>query len=521
MKKIIAVILSVLIVASLCGCGLVINTRPMDNNVPEKSIDGKEVSKFPVNSTDFLDIGIYTEYKYEYDYDYQTTLYEGEHDFVLLGKEDKKKYPELEKTLKKFNADNLNNFEITSAEYTGTAKEMVSYGSGFFGPYSSNTSISVMRADDTVLSLLVNYSDYMGGAHGMYGHSGENFDPKTGKSLSLEDVCSDIERLGEIVYEKLMTEYSDEYFFDVESVIEESVNEKSFAWTINNYGVNIYFQPYEIAAYAAGSFNILVSFDEYGEIFNSKYTKTADTYIMELGLYGTTFDLDKTDGVTDSIDYYLNRGEYDEYTGITFEINDKTFSFEDLYFFEADVYLAHMGDGVDKNYLIVNLVEEEGWDTIWICTIDSSGIEVVDELEGNGFWWDNSGRYCKNSPLDPYSIKLGKRVDCLSTMEAVREYYLDTDSNMLVPKTTDYSLDVSHKLTSLIDLEVTILSEEKKEVIPAGTKFAFLATDDHSYVDFTLPDGRECRVTIDLSSWPYLVNGMDENQCFEGMLYAG
>jgi len=36
-----------------------------------------------------------------------------------------------------------------------------------------------------------------------------------------------------------------------------------------------------------------------------------------------------------------------------------------------------------------------------------------------------------------------------------------------------------------------------------------------------LEDGRECRVTVEMSTWPRTVNGIAEEDCFEGILYAG
>jgi hypothetical protein len=40
-------------------------------------------------------------------------------------------------------------------------------------------------------------------------------------------------------------------------------------------------------------------------------------------------------------------------------------------------------------------------------------------------------------------------------------------------------------------------------------------------VDMYLEDGRECRVEVEHRDWQHYVNGIDEYECFDGILYAG
>ena len=76
-------------------------------------------------------------------------------------------------------------------------------------------------------------------------------------------------------------------------------------------------------------------------------------------------------------------------------------------------------------------------------------------------------------------------------------------------------------MTSLVDLEVEILGEDEPEIIKAGEEFEFYRTDNETYVDMKLSDGRICRLKVDCSRWPYKVNGIDSEECFDGMMYAG
>ena len=40
-------------------------------------------------------------------------------------------------------------------------------------------------------------------------------------------------------------------------------------------------------------------------------------------------------------------------------------------------------------------------------------------------------------------------------------------------------------------------------------------------LDVKLEDGRKCRIEVDMSEWPKLINGIPEEECFDGILYAG
>ena len=65
------------------------------------------------------------------------------------------------------------------------------------------------------------------------------------------------------------------------------------------------------------------------------------------------------------------------------------------------------------------------------------------------------------------------------------------------------------------------LEAEETEEVPAGTEFHFLRTDNESYVDMKMDDGRDCRVHVEFDGWERTVNGISEYDAFDGILYAG
>ena len=56
-------------------------------------------------------------------------------------------------------------------------------------------------------------------------------------------------------------------------------------------------------------------------------------------------------------------------------------------------------------------------------------------------------------------------------------------------------------------------------VIPAGTKLTLYRTDGSSLVDLKAGDILY-RIEVDHSEWPYTINGVEEEEYFDGIMYA-
>ena len=56
--------------------------------------------------------------------------------------------------------------------------------------------------------------------------------------------------------------------------------------------------------------------------------------------------------------------------------------------------------------------------------------------------------------------------------------------------------------------------------VPAGTIYDFERTDGMTYVDMLTNDGSRCRLYT-TNQWPPTVNGMDAQNCFEMLGFAG
>jgi hypothetical protein len=129
---------------------------------------------------------------------------------------------------------------------------------------------------------------------------------------------------------------------------------------------------------------------------------------------------------------------------------------------------------------------------------------------------------------DPTQIRMEKSADVLGTYRVSRMYAVEDDGTM-TPKEELYT--VLHQenwpgdLVSLIAISAPRVEEDGTlgavEEIPAGTTFRHYRTDGETFADMILEDGRVYRIETDHSEWPYTVNGMDEGEIFEGIMYAG
>ncbi|QTN38416.1 DUF3298 domain-containing protein [Cryomorphaceae bacterium] len=124
-------------------------------------------------------------------------------------------------------------------------------------PWTHKESLSIRRLDEHVLTLEREYSEYSGGAHGRHETHYYNFDVATGDTLLLDDLIKPGAR--EAVEALVDFHYREQQGIDAEaSLIDEAgLNVASIPLTENfaldEKGIRFFYNPYEIAAYAAGA----------------------------------------------------------------------------------------------------------------------------------------------------------------------------------------------------------------------------------------------------------------------------
>ncbi len=148
--------------------------------------------------------------------------------------------------------------------------------------YAQTVEPDVIFANQNVVSLLsLNYS-YTGGAHGNYGYDAQTFDLTTGRELGLEDLVKP-EHLREFyqrVSVMLLKNNRDLIFEEFAKDIQQFLDDRKPTttqsqreqygrlknWYLVEDGIVFFYNPYEIAPYAAGIQEVRISFTDWDDL---------------------------------------------------------------------------------------------------------------------------------------------------------------------------------------------------------------------------------------------------------------
>ena len=198
----------------------------------------------------------------------------------------KAQYPKLARALAEYNTALTRQAMTMRERSTAQAREQRSNMREYFHAYYSNNDLIVRRADSVVFSVLDDSADYLGGAHGMYGWVGVNFDVETGKRLTISDVCTNADGLVTTILEQLRAEYDERGFYEnLDEKIMELVAEDTINFVIEPRGVTFIFNPYAIAPYASGMMVTTILFSEQPSLFKAKYRQAPKAFAQTLDFY--------------------------------------------------------------------------------------------------------------------------------------------------------------------------------------------------------------------------------------------
>lgn len=477
---------------------------------------------------------------YYKDDDYSNKLVEMKYGVIALTGEDEKRYPELAQVLKKLSEENKNtiltDYENLKSQAEDDLKAAKEGGYEVYTPYSTECSFYVNRADNRVLSLGKSGYDYWGGAHGTGYSTGCNYNARTGEELRIQDVVTDVDTFAGLieakVYESGLTR--DDLFLDEEETLKDYIlkaaADHTLNWEITNEGVTVWFNPYEISYYAAGMPSGSVSFAGHPEVFSDYYAETARTYVYAIeGLDVSDIDFGG-DGKADELSVWASMDEYGTYEALKVSMNGVETG-KDIWAYSYDPYILHTADG--KNYLYVICGSDNDYRMLEVFDLNGSSAVYVGEVNNCGLRAQlldaSSYLYGEELLTDPENFYLESRMEVLSTYSASRRYHVGADG-MPVADEDFYQVDTStyewrEALTAKKDVPCVQVAEDgsvtaDNAVIPAGTKLTLYRTDGSSLVDLKAGDTLY-RIEVDHSEWPYTINGIEEEEYFDGIMYAG
>ena len=284
-------------------------------------------------------------------------------------------HPNLAKAVDKKFSEIVKGFNKTANEFVKEADEAndsnslnedVENDEDMVFNYSYYIYAEVTRADSQIFSVKLTQEIYTGGAHGSHVVDGYVFDSKTGELLSLEQMGVDsnvvrdfvldtIESSDDSAKEMLFDEYKESIDTDFENP------EDSLGIWLDNRGVVVAFQEYDIAPYAAGLVQFTVPYSQLS-VFNKEYIPTEDSYysfeLSNLGLVERV-DLDG-DGQLEDMSlvctYIPDNNGFSTYTLNVNDISSEIISGEkpDGYSY-ATAYFVHRKDG---NFIMTSMSGE-------------------------------------------------------------------------------------------------------------------------------------------------------------------
>ena len=356
-----------------------------DSGVTNPFPDVKEET--PVTETHILKLNKKIWSEYEWSDKYRIPLAESEHSAILLEEEEAGRYPELAATLKKIAKSVEDNWKEEYAQLKESAKEMISQGAEGFEPLVSTLDAQVRRADTAVVSVLTDSYLYNGFNGGYRGFWGGNYDTETGKELHFLNVVTNLDKFVDVVENELYSTVGVDALYSetiIAAYFEEYIDD-GIHWVLDYNGVTVYFCEGEIASSGVGTLTVTVPFAEYPELFNEKYTRVPDLYMValpqksvfytDLNGNGSCEELTVTDRYDAENTFYATVDIYTEETLYT----------ESFWAYDCETYYVKNADG--KHYLYL-FTELETQMYLYVYEITSKTISKVGEADLTPFYED-------------------------------------------------------------------------------------------------------------------------------------
>ena len=552
-KKLLVGLLTCAMVVSLGACGGTDTGSETLNQNNSKEDTTVEVDENETASS--MKVVICNKNYYEYDDEIETNLFSGSVEGVVLADESKDAYPKLYESLESAWEEKLKsgdeNAETMASDARSLYDEMLSYDTdmSYFMSYESDQEANVCRADEKVLSYRVGFSEFMGGAHGMYGNGGYTYDVQTGNELKLSDVITDLDAYGNLLYERVASDYShvlEEYddASQVQDMILEEVKGDVTNWVLEADGIVYFFNPYDIASYAAGAQTVKISYNEAKEIFNedylpdenNAYITSGDEFIFDWDSDGDLNYLTVTQHYDDSADGdYGIEGNYNGFS-INENYEEVAALAEDIYLYSIKAYMVYFPDATP--YLLVDCGTENDYHVLVVCDMsDGKATEVgrYDVKQGVLDYDSDTGVSKIYAYTDLNALEMTEHFDRLSTYDAGGEYQFLEDGTLSA--LSEYAhikewIRDSFELTTLKDITADVVNEDGEVIesdiqISAGEKLSIYRTaypSDamESSVDCLLEDGRIVRFEyVSDGEGNRTVSGENEADIFDGIMYAG
>ena len=455
-------------------------------------------------------------YNHEWDDETNTELASSRSPKITMTEGRKAKYPELAEAFKELNEKTKTRADETFQQLLSDAKERRGEDPEYQTPFSDTEEYYVTRQDENIVSILGMYSGYTGGAHGYYGYRTVNFDTKTGDALKLTDLVLDGDAFKALVKEAVTSSYPETEEDLVNRYFDETAPD-DLLWTAGYEGITCYFDPYTLGPYAIGSQTVLIPYAGNEQLFSDPVKDVPENFGVDIPLYERV----KIGGHELSV---YGSGEYEDvYDSVHILIDGEESAFSDNIYAYGIRAMYLKADGGE--YLYLQYLEDNDYRSIDVYQLGSKAEHVGITDLGMAGLYDEEQEFSATATLpDPECMLFSTRTDLLGTSSVRRTYRVGSDGmpEAAVPL---YQYADSRVLTTKTEITAEEVDEEGNDLgqmqIPAGTALTTLRTDNDSFVDLGLDDGRIARVEVSAASYPHTIGGTDIEELFDGIIFAG
>lgn len=420
-------------------------------------------------------------------------------------------YENLKRNIENWSLERSEGLRSLYASFEETAAEDAKNNENFDG-YSLYQSVSVARSDERIVSLSEDTWQYIGGAHGTAYRDGITFDSKSGKQLAFSDIFSDYESFKDAAVERIVSylqeNYGETLFEDYIATVEGLwQDDMEPAWYLDGSGIVIVLQEYSVGPYSIGLPEIRLSYSEFKQ------------YIKEAYLLGT---VEGTSHFKENQEIFLKlpkkEKEYpmmlqcvweEDVPACTLWLGQNKKQLESFATLNG-AYLVKSGEEV---FCLVEVDMASDDCVTYVYRLSDGVIQEIAQIEGA----------VDPGNMNPREIIMKSYVYLLGTYSGVKTYTFDGKGGFFTTDTEYQLWQNEYVLTTKTDLPVTLDGTES--TLPAGSHIVLNATDNETYVTFTIQEtGQTGVLKVQRSKDDYneiTINGMSENDCFETLPYAG
>ena len=393
LNRIICILLTLCFTVAFTSCG---DEPPQETETTMQNTENNAIDEITVLSLNKEYVSHYEWYE-----DYPEMLVRSEYSSVTLDESLATKYPALAETLSETSVMRKRTMEEEKDNLLFDATAEFMNDSEDFSTYVSTLDIQVRRADSVAVSVLEDYYSDFGRTF-----NGLNYDNESGKLLTLSDVVTDTSEIPTIVEKIIMNRISKEEPFGETAVADYFANtsQDDINWTLDYNGVAFYFNAGAIAPTNFGIQTATITFAEYPELFNEKYTVVPDAYIVSLPVSSSFYTDVAGNNRAEEIIVLGDcdtEGRFYNTLGVYYE---GSFYDEEWFAYELDPYYVKTSDGNSYIYVFSLNSEDENRETVLsVFSLKNGEVEFLGTSE--------IGMLCKGKnifslPTDPGKLLL-------------------------------------------------------------------------------------------------------------------